>query len=79
MDGEIIKEKVEDCAVSCCKNKKYKHNASNMGCVYGLGFIGAAVYFIQNADTFWIGVLGILKALVWPALLIYKLFGFLVI
>lgn len=42
--------------------------------VYGLGLIGAAVYFIGQADTFWMGVLGFLKALVWPAFLIYELF-----
>lgn len=40
--------------------------------VYGLGFIGAAVYFIGHAPTFWAGVLGFLKALVWPAFLVYK-------
>ena len=43
------------------------------GAVYGLGFIGAAIYFIQHAPTFWLGVLGFLKALVWPAFLVYKL------
>ncbi|HLW46569.1 MAG TPA: hypothetical protein VKW09_02255 [bacterium] len=42
------------------------------GAVYGLGFIGAAVYFIQHAPTFGAGVLGFLKAVVWPALLIYR-------
>ncbi len=42
------------------------------GAVYGLGLIGAAVYFISHAGTFWVGVLGFLKALVWPAVLIYK-------
>lgn len=45
--------------------------------VYGLGLIGAAVYFIQHAATFWAGVLGLLKALVWPAMVVYKLLGFL--
>jgi len=44
------------------------------GCVYGLGFIGAAIYYISNATGFWMGVLGVLKALVWPALLVYGLF-----
>jgi len=42
--------------------------------VYGLGFIGAAVYFIGHAATFWMGVLGFLKALVWPAFLVYQAF-----
>ncbi|HET9137869.1 hypothetical protein [Actinophytocola sp.] len=41
--------------------------------VYGLGLIGALVYYIQAADDFWSGVLGVLKALVWPAFLVYEL------
>ena len=41
------------------------------GAVYGLGFIGAAIYYISIATGFWIGVLGLLKAIVWPVLLIY--------
>lgn len=47
------------------------------GGVYGMAFIGALVYFIQHADTFWMGVLGVLKALVWPAMIIYKVLGIL--
>lgn len=41
------------------------------GAIYGLGFIGAAVYYISIATGFWVGVLGFLKAIVWPAFLIY--------
>ncbi|MEA2015485.1 MAG: hypothetical protein U9O59_02010 [Actinomycetota bacterium] len=47
------------------------------GVAYFMAFIGAAVYFIQGAGTFWLGVLGFLKALVWPAFLIYRLLEFL--
>ncbi len=47
------------------------------GAVYGLGFIGAAIYFISTATGFWIGVLGFLKAIVWPVFLIYEAFKFL--
>jgi len=47
------------------------------GAVYGLGLIGAIVYYIRVADGFWDGLLGILKALVWPAFLIYDLLQFL--
>lgn len=39
--------------------------------VYGLGFIGAAIYYIQMATGFWAGVVGFLKAIVWPAFLVY--------
>lgn len=42
--------------------------------VYGLGLIGAAIYFISSATTFWAGVLGFLKAIVWPAFLVYEAF-----
>lgn len=42
------------------------------GAIYGLGFIGAAVFFIQHANSFGAGIWGVLKALVWPALLVYK-------
>lgn len=52
-------------------------NHGSSGVIYGLGFIGAVVYFIQNAATFQDGVIGVAKALVWPALLVYKLLGFL--
>ena len=52
---------------------KYYMNRTTSEAVYGLGLIGAAVYFISHATTFWAGVLGFLKALVWPAILVYKL------
>jgi hypothetical protein len=45
------------------------------GAVYGLGLVGALVYYIQNADSFWVGVVGVAKALIWPAMLVYKLLG----
>ena len=47
------------------------------GAVYGLGFLGAAVYYIQHAANFGEGALGILKAMVWPALVIYQALGLL--
>ncbi len=45
--------------------------------IYGLGFIGAAGYYIQTATSFWDGVIGVLKAIVWPAFLVHKLLMFL--
>jgi hypothetical protein len=58
----------EDCK---CNNHNHSANASG-GAVYGLGVIGAAVFFIAKATTFWVGVLGFLKALVWPAILVFE-------
>lgn len=48
----------------------YQRGASEA--VYGLGLIGALVYYIGHAATFWLGVLGFLKAILWPALLVYE-------
>jgi hypothetical protein len=47
------------------------------GTIYGLAVVGALVYFVRHAATFGAGVLGIVKALVWPAVLMYKLLDFL--
>jgi len=41
------------------------------GAIYGLGFIGAAVYYISHASSLMMGVIGFLKALVWPAFVVY--------
>jgi hypothetical protein len=57
------------------KNKVKTYGSS--GAVYGLGFIGAIIYYISTATGFWMGVLGILKALVWPAFLVFEMLKFL--
>lgn len=41
--------------------------------VYGLGLIGAWVYYLVHAETFLMGVLGIFKGIFWPAMLVYEL------
>jgi hypothetical protein len=58
------------------RNKNYGSGAGG-GAVYGLGFIGALVYYLQQAHSFGASITGILKALVWPAFLVYKLLVFL--
>ncbi|MDD3805999.1 MAG: hypothetical protein PHD91_00200 [bacterium] len=52
-----------------------KINRCDRDAVYGLGFIGAVIYYLVHAGTFWAGVLGILKAIVWPAILVYLALG----
>lgn len=47
------------------------------GMFYILAFIGAAAYYIVTAGSFWTGVLGVLKALVWPIFLLFHLLKFL--
>lgn len=64
--------KMKDVDACCGSSMK----GSCGGCAYGLGVIGAAVYYIGIAGSFWVGVLGLLKALVWPAFLIFELLKF---
>lgn len=54
--------------------KNVSSGGGNM--VYFFGLIGALVYYLQQANTFWEGFIGILKALVWPAFVIYELLKF---
>ena len=63
---KMVKEKMKD--------KKY--DCGGAGTVYGLGFIGSVVYYISTVNSFWMGVLGILKAIVWPAFLAYEALKF---
>jgi len=47
------------------------------GALYGLGFLGALVYYLTTATSLLAGFLGFLKALVWPAFLVYGVLKFL--
>jgi hypothetical protein len=51
--------------------------AAGAGAVYGLGFIGALVYFIQTATSFWDGVWGVVQSIFWPGFLVWGLLHFL--
>ena len=46
------------------------------GCAYFLGVIGAAIYYISSTSGFWNGVVGVLKAIVWPAFLVFEVLKF---
>jgi hypothetical protein len=50
------------------------HRRGGHSALYCLGAVGAAVYFVQNSVGFWGAVLGVLKGLVWPAVLVYHVF-----
>lgn len=54
-----------------------KRMTDQSSAIYGMAFIGALIYFLQHATSFWLGVLGFLKALVWPAILVYNLLKYL--
>lgn len=59
------------------RKRQVIHRGGASEAVYGLGLIGAWVYYLSQAPTFWIGVLGVLKGIVWPAMLVYEWLKFL--
>ena len=71
-DDEDYEEKSRPRNVKVIK-KYYGHGS--WGGAYFLGFLGALVYYIQNAVTGGEVIFGILKALFWPAFVVYHLLG----
>lgn len=70
---KINKENME-----CCH--EHNKNISKRGChcksgeaIYGLGIFGALFYFLQNATTFGLVMVGIFKSIFWPAFVLYKI------
>lgn len=43
--------------------------------LYGLGILGAWVYFWQQADGFWEHALALVEGVIWPALMAYDAFS----
>lgn len=46
---------------------------SGGGAIYGMGLIGALIYFMTNAVGFGGVLLGIVKAILWPGYVVYEL------
>ncbi len=53
------------------------HKNTQSNAIYGIGFVGAVIYYISTAASFWGGVLGVLKAILWPGFMVYELMKFL--
>jgi len=71
--------KTEPKASACNLQNMHCGNKECGGFAYFLGFLGAAIYYISTATTFWVGVLGFLKAIIWPLFLVLEVFKFLVL
>ena len=74
MKARPINKKVEIRRTKTCG---LSNSCNCGGAVYGLGFLGALIYYLSIATTFLMGVVGILKSIVWPAYLVYGLLKFL--
>lgn len=78
MDKE---EKVKECCAECCREKIVckgnRNNPCSSNAIYGLGIIGALFYFLKGATTITAVIIGIGKAIFWPAILMFKLLTYL--
>ncbi len=53
---------------------KVVERGGTLGALYFMTIIGAAIYFISHATSFWAGVVGFLEAFVWPVIATIKVF-----
>jgi len=44
---------------------------------YFWGIFGAGLYYLMNATSIWSALVGMIKALVWPAVVVYNVFDML--
>ena len=77
--GKTVGAKIEkECKDGKCKSWQVKDaGCGGSGAFYGLGFLGALAYYLTTATSLWAGVLGVLKAIFWPAVLVFELMKFL--
>jgi len=71
MSTELDSTKQEDQKI------KVNYQGGSSEAVYGLGLIGAWVYYLSRATTFQQGVVGFFKGIFWPAFLVYEFLKFL--
>ena len=76
MKEELSEQDLKDLHKFKCAVKSGLQCNGSGGCFYFLGFLGAAFYYITTAPTFWDAVIGFLKAIVWPAFLVYEVLAF---
>lgn len=50
---------------------KITHEHGPGGFMFFVAYIGAVVYFYQQSPDFWGFILALIKAIVWPAFLLY--------
>jgi len=68
-DSEEWKELIKECS----KTKAPRASHGTAGALYFVGFIGSLVYWWQAAANFGAVATGLLKSLVWPSYIVYKL------
>ena len=74
--AESEDDRPEDVVGSGPRPARVQASGGNAGPVYGLGVIGAMVWYWQTADNPRDRAVGVLKAFTWPAFLVYHALKF---
>ncbi len=56
------------------KTAKVMSDKGPLGFVFLMAYVGAAVYFVQQSAGFWGFIWALIKAMAWPAILIFQAF-----
>jgi hypothetical protein len=54
---------------------KITHEHGPSGFILFVAYIGAVVYFFQQSPDFWGFIMALIKAIVWPAFVLYGVLG----
>jgi len=71
---KVVEQKCANCDHSSCCQKLGSNQGGSSSAVYGLGFVGALIYFFPTMNTFNGVIMGIVKSLVWPGILVHQAF-----
>jgi len=77
MENETTGQGSKDWHGFTCSVKDHVRCHGCGSAIYGLGFLGALVYYITTATSLVGGLIGVIKALLWPAFLVYNVLKFL--
>lgn len=68
----------DSASVKRSSNSRQAAQTTGAGGIWFLGFVGALVYYMHfHSGTVWLVLVGIFKAIFWPAYLVYELLKFL--
>ena len=66
-----------ECGKEIVIKKCHHHGHGESGALYGIGMVGALFYFLRGVVGFWPIMIGIGKAIFWPAFVVFRILGML--
>ncbi len=74
----VVKQKIEECCevggcckATCCKQSSSHHSGAS-DTVYGMGLVGAFVYFFPQITSIPSFFMVLIKSIIWPGILVFQ-------